>query len=152
MNAAIEAARAGETGRGFAVVADEVRKLSERTAQATEEIAGMIDEIQLSSDQSRANMSQTVERVRTGLALAEQGGEMIQQIRGSAGQVVQVVRDISHALQEQGVASQDIARHVEQIAQVAAGNATAATQASSGIQSMDEVTGGLRQTVAGFQV
>ncbi|OQS39461.1 methyl-accepting chemotaxis protein [Chromobacterium haemolyticum] len=152
LNAAIEAARAGETGRGFAVVADEVRKLSERTAQATEEIAGMIDEIQLSSDQSRANMSQTVERVRAGLALAEQGGEMIQQIRGSAGQVVQVVRDISHALQEQGVASQDIARHVEQIAQVAAGNAAAATQASSGIQSMDEVTGGLRQTVAGFQV
>lgn len=50
------------------------------------------------------------------------------------------------------MASQDIARHVEQIAQVAAGNATAATQASSGIQSMDEVTGGLRQTVAGFQV
>ncbi|UGA40909.1 hypothetical protein JOS77_29350 [Chromobacterium haemolyticum] len=77
---------------------------------------------------------------------------MIQQIRGSAGQVVQVVRDISHALQEQGIASQDIARHVEQIAQVAAGNAAAATQASSGIQSMDEVTGGLRQTVAGFQV
>lgn len=152
LNAAIEAARAGETGRGFAVVADEVRKLSERTAQATEEIAGMIDEIQLSSDQSRANMSQTVERVRAGLALAEQGGEMIQQIRGSAGQVVQVVRDISHALQEQGIASQDIARHVEQIAQVAAGNAAAATQASSGIQSMDEVTGGLRQTVAGFQV
>ncbi|KMN49812.1 chemotaxis protein [Chromobacterium violaceum] len=152
LNAAIEAARAGETGRGFAVVADEVRKLSERTAKATEQTADMIAEIQASSDLSRRNMSDTVARVKSGLELAEQGGELIQQIRGSAGQVVQVVNDISHALQEQGTASQDIARHVEQIAQVASGNAVAATQASESIQRIDEVTGNLRLSVAQFQV
>ncbi|MEN6079418.1 methyl-accepting chemotaxis protein [Chromobacterium piscinae] len=152
LNAAIEAARAGETGRGFAVVADEVRKLSERTAKATEQTADMIAEIQASSDLSRRNMSDTVAKVKTGLELAEQGGELIQQIRGSASQVVQVVNDISHALQEQGTASQDIARHVEQIAQVASGNAVAATQASESIQRIDEVTGNLRLSVAQFQV
>ncbi|OHX10380.1 methyl-accepting chemotaxis protein [Chromobacterium sphagni] len=152
LNAAIEAARAGESGRGFAVVADEVRKLSERTAKATEQTATMIDEIQASSDLSRQNMSETVTRVKTGLELAEHGGQLIQQIHGSASQVVRVVNDISHALQEQGTASQDIARHVEQIAQVASGNAVAATQASESIQRIDEVTGSLRQSVAQFQV
>ena len=152
LNAAIEAARAGESGRGFAVVADEVRKLSERTAKATEQTATMITEIQVSSDLSRQNMSETVTKVRTGLELAEQGGQLIQQIHGSASQVVRVVNDISHALQEQGTASQDIARHVEQIAQVASGNAVAATQASESIQRIDEVTGSLRQSVAQFQV
>ncbi|PRP70710.1 chemotaxis protein [Chromobacterium amazonense] len=152
LNAAIEAARAGETGRGFAVVADEVRKLSERTAKATEQTAEMICEIQASSDLSRQNMSETVARVRTGLELAEQGGELIQRIHGSASQVVQVVNDISHALQEQGTASQDIARHVEKIAQVASGNAVAATQASESIQRIEEVTGSLRSSVAQFQV
>ena len=46
LNATIEASRAGEAGRGFAVVANEIKELSNKTIQATQEIAKTIDSIQ----------------------------------------------------------------------------------------------------------
>ena len=152
LNAAIEAARAGEMGRGFAVVADEVRKLSERTGQATQEIAVMIREIQASSDSSHANMEQAVSRVKSGLALAEQGGEAIRRIRDSAQGVVGVINDISHALKEQGVASQEIARHVEDIALSASQNADAAKVSSQSTVQLKEVASTMHQHVERFHL
>lgn len=55
LNASIEAARAGEAGRGFAVVADEIRQLSEQTKAASNNITGIIAE--LNEDTKRANES-----------------------------------------------------------------------------------------------
>ncbi len=45
INANIEAAHAGDVGRGFAVVATEITNMSERTADATTQIANLIENI-----------------------------------------------------------------------------------------------------------
>ncbi|KJH65560.1 methyl-accepting chemotaxis protein [Chromobacterium violaceum] len=152
LNAAIEAARAGEMGRGFAVVADEVRKLSERTAQATQEIASMIQDVQQGAEHSRHSMEEAVGRVKAGLDLAEQAGSEIARIQDSANGVVAVIGDISHALQEQSAASQAIAQHVEQIAHSATSNASASQSASQAIHNMHQLAANLRQLVSRFSV
>jgi methyl-accepting chemotaxis protein len=152
LNAAIEAARAGPAGRGFAVVADEVRKLSERTAGATQEIAVMVQEIQQSSLASSSNMTQAVTLVKSGLALAQQGGDAVARIRASADEVVRAVNDISAALKAQGLASQDIALHVESIAQNSQANASASSTTSSAVAEIYTCADQLRELVSRFQV
>lgn len=152
LNAAIEAARAGEQGRGFAVVADEVRKLAERTTKATGEITRMIDDMQSSAHAAVASMSGAVGQVGGGVAKAQQAGSAINQIREGAGQVVRVVNDISAALVEQSSASNDIATHVERVAQMSEENSTAAGKSAAAAQHLEELANTMRASVAQFRI
>lgn len=61
LNASIEAARAGEAGKGFSVVADEVRKLAVQTAESTEKVRELTNEIEVVSKQ----FTETIKNVET---------------------------------------------------------------------------------------
>jgi methyl-accepting chemotaxis protein len=92
LNATIEAARAGEAGRGFAVVAQEVKILAGQTAKATDEISSHIDNMQRATGESV---------------------EAIKAIGHTIERISEITTSISAAVEEQGTATQDIARGVQ---------------------------------------
>ena len=152
LNAAIEAARAGEQGRGFAVVADEVRKLAERTTKATAEVSQMIDSMQEASRVAVAGMVTTVSQVDGGVALAEQAGDAINQIKVESDQVHGTIDDISSALVEQTSASNDIAAQIEKVAQMTEENSAAAEQTAGAATHLAQLADDMRDTVNRFKI
>jgi methyl-accepting chemotaxis protein len=152
LNAAIEAARAGESGRGFAVVADEVRKLAERTAVSTQEIGGMIAQIQGGTGRAVEAMRASITQVSEGVELANEAGEVIVRIADGAREVVSHATSISDALKEQTVASNDVAGNVERIAQMADENNRSVRETVDTVRNLEELGRTLTSAVSRFRL
>ncbi len=152
LNAAIEAARAGDQGRGFAVVAEEVRHLAQRTSQSTQEIAQIVQSIQGGASKSSISMHDVNTHVSQGVLRANQAGSAIEQITHGAQTVVAAVEEISLALKEQTMASQDMAKNVELIARMTEMNFAAVEQVSTTAQRLGELADELTAMARQFQL
>jgi methyl-accepting chemotaxis protein len=98
LNAAIEAARAGFHGKGFAVVADEVRNLASRTSQATGEISVVVGQNHALAKTAAGNMTLSLERVSECVVLADEAGQVIQDIHEGAREVVGAIEGFAATL------------------------------------------------------
>ena len=111
LNATIEAARAGEAGKGFAVVAQEVKQLASQTAKATSEISTQIAGMQSATQESVV---------------------AIKEIGGTIKRVSEIATTIASAVDEQGAATQEITRNIQQAAHGTTQVAGNITEVSSG--------------------
>ncbi|WP_423812732.1 methyl-accepting chemotaxis protein [Pseudomonas syringae] len=115
LNAAIEAARAGEQGRGFAVVADEVRTLASRTQASTEEIRGIIQQLQSATDAAVQQMQAGQQKAHACISAASDASGSLSSISQGVERIVEMNTQIASAAVQQHAVSEDINRNVMEI-------------------------------------
>jgi methyl-accepting chemotaxis protein len=112
---ALNAAIAGEAGRGFAVVAEEVQRLAESSRQATQQIAGLVGNIQVETQEAISTVGRTIDQVVQGSQQAQNAGEQMRHTKLMTAELVTQVRDIASAAEAQKVLSAQLLDSVQQI-------------------------------------
>jgi methyl-accepting chemotaxis protein len=151
LNAAIEAARAGEAGRGFAVVADEVRKLAEKTMTATKEVEGAISLIQQSTSDVVREMDTVKKRVINTSGMAEEAGDVLDQIVDHSNSIADMVRGIATAAEQQSATSDEINTGVTHINDLSQEVLSGIRESNQGIKDVSQMAQHLSELVSKFR-
>ena len=97
LNASMQAAMAGDAGRGFAVVAEEVQRLAENSRQATAQIASLVQNIQIETNDTIATVNKTIDQVVQGSDMARVSGDKMRETRATTERLVQLVQNIAES-------------------------------------------------------
>ena len=138
LNAAVEAAQAGEHGRGFGVVAAEVRSLAQRAAAASREIKELITD--------------SLQRVDSGVRLVAEAGHSMDDIKGAVGQVTGVIAGVTAAASEQSSGIAAVSDVVAQLDHMTQQNAALVEQSAAAAESLREQAVRLNGLVGTFRV
>jgi methyl-accepting chemotaxis protein len=138
LNAAIEAARAGQFGKGFAVVADEVRSLAVKSANSAKDTEG--------------HVLGTLRRVEDGRRAAAATEESLSLASSYAEEIVDIIRAINTASQQQEEAISKINESLEQITGNAQANSRASKQSADLSLEMQNQAEALEGTVSHFKL
>ncbi len=147
LNAAIEAARAGEAGRGFAVVAAEVGSLSQRSTQATKEIADLVKSIQMRSVVATEASALVSLEVTGGADRASAAGSALHEILAHMKMVVAQTESIAAGVREVVEHAASASRSVSTAAAITEQTAAASGQMRFSADQIAAAMGAVTQTL-----
>ena len=136
LNAAVEAARAGSEGRGFAVVASEVRLLATRSAEAAQQIKGLIEA--------------SVGQVHAGTELVNNASETMTRTVASIREVAQAMSEITHATRAQNEGIGQINMAVGRIDLMTQQNSALVEESAAASESLQHQAQELAQLISRF--
>jgi methyl-accepting chemotaxis protein WspA len=144
LNAAIEAEKAGELGKGFSVVAREISRLADQTAVATQDIEGVVKEMQSAVSSGVMEMDKFSEEVRRRV-------EEVNSIAAALGRMIDKVQALGPEFEtaKQGMNAQNQA--AQQINEAMKQLAETADLTRSTLVEFQKATGQLTSAVQGLQ-
>ncbi|HEU0034372.1 MAG TPA: methyl-accepting chemotaxis protein [Kofleriaceae bacterium] len=145
LNASIEAAHAGEQGRGFAVVADEVSSLARRVGQSAKDIEALIQTVK---EQTRA----AIASMEVGTREVVGGSELVTSTLTGLGQLITVVKDTATAVHEQAVVSDEIARNMDAVRNLATEALHGSEESVVQSERLHELAYQLEESISGFNL
>lgn len=148
LNASIEAARAGESGKGFAVVAAEIGGLANQSANATEEITHIIDNLRENSLKSLSvmdKMNATIEEQVKALGETENNfNSLYTQLDSHVGSIVNI-KNMTQEIDERRLGIMEVLNTLTSLAE---DNAASSEETSAMAEELSQTVSRSIDTVA----
>ena len=166
LNASIEAARAGEAGKGFAVVASEIGELAKNSADATGQIATIINDmsarVRLLSEKSEANselINNSAEYVNTAAATFQQITAELSDATGTLNTIAKqmitvndVAMNMASISEEQSASTEEIATAVDKVTVASKNVATSSDQVLNAAKSVADAVETINNNLDKFTI